>query len=152
MAQRHRELASKHRSTGLLRAAETRNGGHMSTQHAGLSQVPADQPGTSSSPTGTWTIDPAHSGVSLTWPTHRLGPSTARRRCFGVIHLDALPPVGVVRFEQRSGLPVLTLALDAESGDPQDTDVDAMPAASAGRSRHALLGSGSTYRCAPEVW
>jgi polyisoprenoid-binding protein YceI len=41
----------------------------------------------------------------------------------GVIHLDDLPPVGVIRFQQPSGLPVLTVALDpagveTPTGDP----------------------------------
>jgi hypothetical protein len=49
-----------------------------------------------------------------------------RWRSFGVIHLDALPPVGVVRFEQPSGLPVLTMALDAASVEPHNVDLDAM--------------------------
>jgi hypothetical protein len=44
----------------------------------------------------------------------------------GVIHLDGLPPVGVVRFEQPSGLPVLTMALDPASVETQDADLDAM--------------------------
>ena len=51
---------------------------------------------------------------------------TGRLHFVGVIHLDALPPVGVVQFEQRSGLPVLTIALDPASVETNDTDLDAM--------------------------
>jgi hypothetical protein len=44
----------------------------------------------------------------------------------GVIHLDDLPPVGVIRYQQPSGLPVLTMALDpagmqTPTGDPATT-------------------------------
>jgi polyisoprenoid-binding protein YceI len=76
-------------------------------------------------PTGIWTIDPAESSISLAWPKLRLGSITARLHCVGVIHLDALPPVGVVRFEQPSGLPVLTIALDPASVETHDADLDA---------------------------
>jgi hypothetical protein len=40
---------------------------------------------------------------------------TGRLHCWGVVHLDDLPPVGVIQFEQPSGLPVLTMALDPAS-------------------------------------
>jgi polyisoprenoid-binding protein YceI len=79
-----------------------------------------------SSPTGTWTVDPSHSSVSLAWRKHRLWTITGRRHCFGVIHLDALPPVGVIQFEQPSGLPVLTLGLDPADVEPHDLDLDTM--------------------------
>lgn len=46
---------------------------------------------------GTWTIDPAHSSVAFTRRALRLWTITGRRHCTGVIHLDALPPVGAVR-------------------------------------------------------
>jgi polyisoprenoid-binding protein YceI len=78
------------------------------------------------SPTGTWTIDPADSTVSFAWPKLRLWTITGRLHGMGVIHLDGLPPVGVVRFEQPSGLPVLTMALDPASVETQDADLDAM--------------------------
>jgi polyisoprenoid-binding protein YceI len=78
------------------------------------------------SPTGTWVIDPSHSGVSLAWREHRLWTITGRLHCFGVIHLDALPPVEVIQFEQPSGLPVLTIALDPASVEPHHTDLNAM--------------------------
>jgi polyisoprenoid-binding protein YceI len=78
------------------------------------------------SPTGTWTIDPADSTVSVAWPKLRLWTITGRLHGMGVIHLDGLPPVGVVRFEQPSGLPVLTMALDPASVDTGDADLDAM--------------------------
>jgi hypothetical protein len=47
---------------------------------------------------------------------------TGRRRCLGVIHLDALPPVGDIRFQQPSGLPVLTMALAPASLEPGAAD------------------------------
>jgi polyisoprenoid-binding protein YceI len=77
------------------------------------------------SPTGTWTIDPADSTVTFAWPKLRLWTITGRLHGMGVIHLDALPPVGVIRFEQPSGLPVLTMTLDPASVDTQDADLDA---------------------------
>jgi hypothetical protein len=48
-------------------------------------------------PIGTWTIDPTLSSVSLAWRKLRLWTiyrSAALRR---VLHLDELPPVGVIR-------------------------------------------------------
>jgi len=77
-------------------------------------------------PIGSWTIDPSHSSVSLTWSRLRLATTTGRLHCLGVVHLDALPPVGVIQFEQPSGLPVLTMALDPASVEPHDTDLDTM--------------------------
>ena len=79
------------------------------------------------SPTGTWTIDPSDSSVSLAWHKHRLWAITGRLHCFGVIHLDALPPVGVIQFEQPSGLPVLTIALNPASVEPHESDLETMP-------------------------
>ena len=76
-------------------------------------------------PIGSWTIDPSHSSVSLTCSRLRLATMTGRLHCLGVIHLDALPPVGVIRFEQPSGLPVLTMAPDPASIQTQDADLDA---------------------------
>jgi polyisoprenoid-binding protein YceI len=97
----------------------------MSNQHAGLIQVPVEQPTNPLSPTGTWTIDPSDSSVSLAWRKHRLWTITARLHCFGFIHLDPLPPVGVIQFQQPSGLPVLTMALDPASVDTHDADLAA---------------------------
>jgi polyisoprenoid-binding protein YceI len=77
-------------------------------------------------PVGTWTVDPSHSSVSFAWRKHRLWTTTGRLHLVGVIHLDALPPVGVIRFEQPSGLPVLTIALDPASIQPHHSDLDAM--------------------------
>jgi polyisoprenoid-binding protein YceI len=77
-------------------------------------------------PTGTWVIDPAGSSVSFAWRKLRLRTVTGRLHCFGVIHLDELPPVGVIQFEQSPGLPVLTMALDPASVEPRDADLDAM--------------------------
>jgi polyisoprenoid-binding protein YceI len=78
------------------------------------------------SPTGTWTIDPADSTVSFAWPKLRRWTITGRLHGMGVVHLDGLPPVGVVRFEQPSGLPVLTMTLDPASVETGDADLDAM--------------------------
>jgi len=77
-------------------------------------------------PTGTWTIDPADSSISFAWRTLRLWTSTARLHGLGVIHLDELPSVGVIRFQQPSGLPVLTMALDPASVETGDAELDAM--------------------------
>jgi polyisoprenoid-binding protein YceI len=66
-------------------------------------------------PIGTWVIDPAGSSVSFAWRKLRLWTVTGRLHCLGVIHLDDLPPIGVIRFQQASGLPVLTIALDPAS-------------------------------------
>jgi polyisoprenoid-binding protein YceI len=100
----------------------------MSNQHAGLIQVPIEQPSnpSHSSPTGTWTIDPAQSSVSFTWRKLRLWRIAGRLHCLGVIHLDDLPPVGVIRFQQPSELPVLTMALDPASVEPHDVALDPM--------------------------
>ena len=76
-------------------------------------------------PIGSWTINPSHSSVSLTWSRLRLATSTGRLHCLGVVHLDALPLVGVIQFEQPSGLPVLTMAVDPASIETQDADLDA---------------------------
>jgi polyisoprenoid-binding protein YceI len=75
-------------------------------------------------PLGTWTIDPADSSVALTWRNLRLGTAAARLHCLGVIHLDELPPVGSIFFEQPSRLPVLTMALDPASVQTHDPDLD----------------------------
>jgi polyisoprenoid-binding protein YceI len=77
-------------------------------------------------PTGTWIIDPADSTVSVAWRKLRHWTITGRLRSMGVIHLDGLPPVGVVRFEQPSELPVLTMTLDPASVETHDADLDAM--------------------------
>jgi polyisoprenoid-binding protein YceI len=77
-------------------------------------------------PTGTWTIDPADSHVSLAWRKLRLWTVTGRLHGLGVIHLDDLPPVGVIRFQQRSGLPILTMALEPASVETRDADFAAM--------------------------
>jgi polyisoprenoid-binding protein YceI len=79
-----------------------------------------------SSPTGTWTIDPADSTVSVAWRKLRRWTITGQLHGMGVIHLDELPPVGVIRFEQPSGLPILTMALDPASVETGDTGLDAM--------------------------
>jgi hypothetical protein len=71
---------------------------------------------------GTWTIDPATSTGSLARRTLGLWTVTGRWHCVGVIHLDALPPVGDICFRQPSGLPVLTMALAPAGLEPGDAD------------------------------
>jgi polyisoprenoid-binding protein YceI len=78
------------------------------------------------SPIGTWTIDPADSSVAFAWRKLRLWTITGRRHFRGVIHLDELPPVGVIRFQQPSGLPVLTMALDPANLEAHDADLNPM--------------------------
>ena len=51
---------------------------------------------------------------------------TGRLPGLGVIHLDELPPVGVIRFQQPSALPVLTMALDPASIETQNADLTTM--------------------------
>jgi polyisoprenoid-binding protein YceI len=79
-----------------------------------------------SSPLGTWTIDPAHSRVAFTARALRLWTITGRRHCLGSIHLDELPAVGIIRFQQPSGRPVLTMALDPGSLETGAADLNAM--------------------------
>jgi polyisoprenoid-binding protein YceI len=88
---------------------------------------PADATGrVTPDPIGTWTIDPAQSSISIALRKLRPWTITGRLHCLGVIHLEDLPPVGVIEFEQPSGLPVLTIALDPASVEPHDTDLDTM--------------------------
>lgn len=75
-------------------------------------------------PIGTWTIDHTHSSVALTWRKPRLGTVTGRLHCLGIVHVAVLPPVGVVRFDRPSALPVLTMALDPASVDTGDAHLD----------------------------
>jgi polyisoprenoid-binding protein YceI len=99
--------------------------GRFVTDQGGAGHVTApssSQPG----PVGTWTIDPAASTVSFAWPKLRRWTITGRLHGLGIIHLDGLPPVGVVRFQQPSGLPVLTMTLDPASIQTHDADRDAM--------------------------
>jgi len=130
----------------------------MSNQHAGLTQAPTNQRShpPHPSPPATRTIDPSHSSVTLTWRKHRLRTITGRRHCFGLIHLDQLPPVGVIQFEQPSGLPVLTIALDPTSLQPHDTDLNAMlggpDVVDAGRHRWWTLRSESLEVLPTGVW
>jgi polyisoprenoid-binding protein YceI len=82
--------------------------------------------------TGTWTIDPAVSSVSLAWRKLRLWTVIGRLHCLGVVHLDDLPPVGVIRFEQPSGLPVLTMVLEPASVETRDAALTAFLCGPAG--------------------
>jgi hypothetical protein len=52
-------------------------------------------------------------------------PNRTPARLNRFARLDEPPPVGVVQFEQPSGLPVLTMALDPASMDTGDADLDA---------------------------
>jgi hypothetical protein len=79
-------------------------------------------------PPGTWAIDPANSGALFAWRRLRRWTGTGRLHTAGVIHLDELPPVGVIRFHQPSGLPVLTMTLDPASLETGAADLDAMGA------------------------
>ena len=99
--------------------------GRFVTDTGGTDHVPATDR-SHPSPVGTWTIDPAASTISFAWPRLRRWTITGRLRGMGVIHLDGLPPVGVVRFQQPSGLPVLTMTLDPASVETHDADLDAM--------------------------
>jgi hypothetical protein len=108
----------------------------LATQQASPDQ-PRHEPDPESDPSrplppGTWTIDPTDSSVMVARPTLRLWTKTSRLHAFGVIHLDELPPVGVViRFQQPSGLPVLTMALDQATAQ-RAADLDAMGGGSDG--------------------
>jgi polyisoprenoid-binding protein YceI len=85
--------------------------------------IPIDRP--HPPPTGTWTIDPANSSVTLARRRLRLWTTTGRLHSLGLVHLDELPPPGVIRFEQPSGRPVLTMALEPASVET-DADLAAM--------------------------
>jgi hypothetical protein len=107
----------------------------LATQQASPDQPrhePDPEPDPSRSlPPGTWTIDPTQSSVMVAWPTLRRWTKTRRLPAFGVIHLDELPPVGAIRFQQPSGLPVLTMALDQATAQ-RAPDLDAMGGGSDG--------------------
>jgi polyisoprenoid-binding protein YceI len=98
----------------------------MMTRHepseAGITTINRSHP----LPTGTWIIDPADTIISFTSRTLRLWTRTDRLNGIGVIHLDELPPVGVIRFQQPSGLPVLTMALDPVSLEAGAADLDVL--------------------------
>ena len=93
---------------------------HTATSESGSIAIDRPHP----PPTATWTIDPTDSSVTLAWRKLRPWTVTGRLRCQGVVHLDDLPPVGVIRFEQPSGLPILTMALDPASIQTHDADLD----------------------------
>jgi hypothetical protein len=107
----------------------------LATQQASPDQPrhePDPEPDPSRSlPPGTWTIDPTDSSVMVAWPTLRRWTKTRRLPAFGIIHLDELPPVGAIRFQQPSGLPVLTMALDQATA-PTAPDLEAMGGGSDG--------------------
>jgi GrpB-like predicted nucleotidyltransferase (UPF0157 family) len=63
----------------------------------------------------------------LAWRKLRLWTVTGRLPCLGVVHLDHLPPVGVIRFKQPSGLPVLSMALAPANVETHDAHLFAMP-------------------------
>jgi hypothetical protein len=99
------------------------------------------------SPVGTWTIDPAHSSVSFASCRLRLWTITSRRLALGVIHLDDLP-VGVIRFQQPSGLPVLTMALDPAGVETPTGDLTTM----LGGPEVVAVGRYGGGRCAARAW
>jgi len=106
----------------------------MNDQHARLSQTLAEQgiterraqaPSRASAagvgglrshppPTGTWTINPADTSVSLAWRKLGLWTVSGRLPCLDVVHLDDVPPVGVIRVQQPSGLPVRTISTQVD--------------------------------------
>jgi hypothetical protein len=51
---------------------------------------------------------------------------TGRLQALGVINLDELPVVGDIRFQQPSGLPVLTMAWDPANVEAGDAGLEAM--------------------------
>jgi polyisoprenoid-binding protein YceI len=158
MPPRHPESSQQPTPIKLLSRQVAAWEGHMSNQHAGLIQAPTEQRSDPSplSPPVTWTIDPSGSSVSLAWRNHRGRTITGRRPCFGVVHLDELPPVGVIQFEQPSGLPVLTMALDPASAEPHGTDLEAVLGGSdvvdAARDRWWTLRSESLEILPTDAW
>jgi polyisoprenoid-binding protein YceI len=123
--QRHSELADDDATQG-------RRGSHGNWRHDMSESTATSDPALTAIDrprrlsTGTWTVDPADSSVTLAWRKLRLWSLTGQLPCLGVIHLDDLPPVGVIRFQQPSGLPVLTMALDPTSLETQGARLDAM--------------------------
>ena len=95
---------------------------HTATSESGSIAIDRPHP----PPTASWTIDPADSSVTLAWRKLRLWTVTGRLHCLGVVHLDDLPPVGVIRFEQPSGLPVLSMALAPANVEAHDAYLVAM--------------------------
>jgi hypothetical protein len=77
-------------------------------------------------PTGAWTVDPVASVITVAWRPLRLWTTTGRLHGFGVIRLDELPPVGAIRFQQPSGLPVLTMVLDPPGTERKEPNLDAL--------------------------
>jgi hypothetical protein len=75
--------------------------------------APTSIDGAARVPAGTWTLDPARSVFAFARRMRRREVVTGRLPAWGVVHLDGIPPAGAVRFRQPSGLPVMTLALDA---------------------------------------
>jgi polyisoprenoid-binding protein YceI len=103
-------------------------------------------------PRGTWTIDPATSIVSYARRTLRLGTITGRLHSVGVIHLDELPPVGVIRFQQPSGLPVLTIALDPASIQTHSAELAGSDVGAVSKQRWWTLRSESLEILSCGIW
>jgi GrpB-like predicted nucleotidyltransferase (UPF0157 family)/polyisoprenoid-binding protein YceI len=125
---------------------------HTATSESGSIAIDRPHP----PPTASWTIDPADSSVTLAWRKLRLWTVTGRLHCRGVVHLDDLPPVGVIRFEQPSGLPVLSMALAPANVEAQDAYLVAMlrstPAFDALRDRWWTLRSDSLEILPTGTW
>ena len=75
-------------------------------------------------PTGTWTIHPANSIVSVAWRTLRLWTIAGCTAWRVSLHLDELPPLGVIcsshrLFQQPSGLPSYDGVGSSQREDPR---------------------------------
>jgi hypothetical protein len=77
-------------------------------------------------PAGSWAIDPVASIVTVARRTLRLWTTSGRLHGFGAIRLDRLPPVGVISFQQPSGLPVLTMVMDSPGTETRAPNLDAL--------------------------
>jgi len=149
--QRQAALAAEARTARLVRQVQP--GARTDPEGGGPGAATGDP--ARSTLCGTWTIDPAHSVVSFARGTLRRSTITARRHGLGVVHLDELPPVGVIGFQQRSGLPVLTMVLDAAGPETGAGDLNAVlggPDAGAARQRWWTLHSQSLEILPGGVW
>jgi hypothetical protein len=128
-------------------------GAVMMTRHEPSEPGVTTIDGSRALPTGTWTIDPADTIISFAWRTLRLRTRTDRLHGLGIIHLDDLPPVGVIRFQQPSDPPVLTMALDPVSVEAGAVDLDVRGGPDVSdvlESRWWTLQSEASRSCPPE--
>jgi hypothetical protein len=70
----------------------------------------------------------------------------------GVIHLDEVPPVGVIRFRQPSGLLVLTMALDPASIQTHSAVLAGSDVGAASKQRWWTLRSESLEILPSSIW